>query len=66
VRFFTAFSYYLTVPRRISTIGYDGKEAGVKILWMSDSPTSPSGFGNVTRFFGSGLADRGHQARILG
>lgn len=33
---------------------------------MSDSPTSPSGFGNVTRFVCTGLADRGHQVAILG
>jgi glycosyltransferase involved in cell wall biosynthesis len=38
----------------------------MKILWMSDSPTSPSGFGNVTRFVCSGLAERGHQVHILG
>ena len=33
---------------------------------MSDSPTAPSGFGNVTRFVCSGLAARGHQISILG
>lgn len=33
---------------------------------MSDSPTSPSGFGNVTRFICGGLASRGHQVSILG
>jgi glycosyltransferase involved in cell wall biosynthesis len=33
---------------------------------MSDSPTSPSGFGNVTRFVCAGLAARGHQVCILG
>ena len=38
----------------------------MKILWMSDSPTSPSGFGNVTRFVCQGLAERGHQVHILG
>ena len=38
----------------------------MKILWMSDSPTSPSGFGNVTRFVCAGLTDRGHQVSILG
>jgi glycosyltransferase involved in cell wall biosynthesis len=53
------------MAKRINTIGYRGK-LGVKILWMSDSPTSPSGFGNVTRFVCSGLADRGHHVHILG
>jgi glycosyltransferase involved in cell wall biosynthesis len=38
----------------------------MKILWMSDSPTSPSGFGNVTRFVCAALACRGHQVSILG
>lgn len=38
----------------------------MKVLWMSDSPTSPSGFGNVTRFVCAGLAGSGHQVSILG
>jgi hypothetical protein len=38
----------------------------MKILWMSDSPTSPTGFGNVTRAVCAGLADYGHQVSILG
>jgi len=38
----------------------------MKILWISDSPTAPTGFGNVTRFVCGGLADRGHQVSILG
>ncbi len=38
----------------------------MKVLWMSDSPTSPSGFGNVTRFVCAGLASSGHQVSILG
>jgi glycosyltransferase involved in cell wall biosynthesis len=38
----------------------------LKILWMSDSPTAPSGFGNVTRFVCAGLAARGHGVSILG
>jgi glycosyltransferase involved in cell wall biosynthesis len=38
----------------------------MKILWVSDSPTSPSGFGNVTRFVCDGLSRRGHQVSILG
>src|SRR5437667_3305918 len=36
------------------------------ILWVSDSPDTPSGFGNVTRFVCEGLAGRGHQIGILG
>ena len=36
------------------------------ILWMSDSPDTPSGFGNVTRFVCEGLARRGHRVSILG
>ncbi len=38
----------------------------MKILWLSDSPTSPSGFGNITRFVCAGLARKGHQVSILG
>ena len=38
----------------------------MRILWMSDSPTSPSGYGNVTRWMCAGLADRGHDVSILG
>jgi glycosyltransferase involved in cell wall biosynthesis len=38
----------------------------MKILWMSDSPTAPSGFGNVTRFVCAGLAELGHTVSILG
>ena len=36
------------------------------ILWISDSPDTPSGFGNVTRFVCEGLAKRGHRVSILG
>ncbi len=35
-------------------------------LWISDSPDTPSGFGNVTRFVCEGLARKGHQMSILG
>ena len=38
----------------------------MKIVWMTDSPTSPSGCENVTRFVCDGLAARGHQVSILG
>src|SRR5947209_9318090 len=38
----------------------------MKILWMSDSPTVPTGFGNVTQHVCAGLADCGHQVSILG
>jgi len=38
----------------------------MKILWISDSPTVPTGFGSVTRFVCGGLADGGHQVSILG
>jgi glycosyltransferase involved in cell wall biosynthesis len=38
----------------------------MKILWMSDSPLSPTGYGNVTRFVCAGLAAAGHQVMILG
>jgi glycosyltransferase involved in cell wall biosynthesis len=38
----------------------------MKILWMSDSPTAPSGFGNVSRFVCEGLAQRGHEVAIVG
>src|SRR5262245_16204608 len=33
---------------------------------MSDSPTAPSGFGNVTRHVCRGLSERGHDVLILG
>lgn len=36
------------------------------VLWVSDSPDTPSGFGNVTRYVCEGLAKRGHQVSILG
>jgi glycosyltransferase involved in cell wall biosynthesis len=36
------------------------------LLWISDSPDTPSGFGNVTRFVCDGLARRGHRVSILG
>src|SRR5712691_43363 len=36
------------------------------LLWISDSPDTPSGFGNVTRFVCEGLAHRGHRVSILG
>jgi glycosyltransferase involved in cell wall biosynthesis len=38
----------------------------MRALWISDSPETPSGFGNVTRFVCEGLAARGHQVSILG
>jgi glycosyltransferase involved in cell wall biosynthesis len=38
----------------------------MRLLWISDSPDTPSGFGNVTRFVCEGLARRGHQVSILG
>ena len=36
------------------------------VLWISDSPDTPSGFGNVTRFVCAGLARLGHRVSILG
>jgi glycosyltransferase involved in cell wall biosynthesis len=38
----------------------------MRVLWISDSPETPSGFGNVTRFVCGGLAARGHHVSILG
>lgn len=38
----------------------------MRILWVSDSPTSPSGFGVVTAAICRRLAARGHQVEILG
>jgi glycosyltransferase involved in cell wall biosynthesis len=38
----------------------------MRVLWVSDSPDTPSGFGNVTRFVCEGLARRGHHVSILG
>jgi glycosyltransferase involved in cell wall biosynthesis len=38
----------------------------MRLLWISDSPDTPSGFGNVTRFVCEGLVRRGHQVSILG
>lgn len=36
------------------------------VLWVSDSPTSPSGFGVVTRAVCSRLARAGHRVEIVG
>lgn len=41
-------------------------KSAVRILWISDSPESPSGFGMVTREVCSRLAARGHDLEILG
>ena len=38
----------------------------MNICWISDSPESPSGFGNVTRFICGGLARKGHRVDIIG
>ena len=38
----------------------------MRVLWVSDSPTSPSGFGAVTRAVCRRLADRGHRVEIVG
>lgn len=38
----------------------------MRILWVSDSPTTPSGFGGVTREVCRRLARRGHRLEILG
>ena len=36
------------------------------LVWISDSPTTPSGFGNVSRYVCQGLAERGHKVTIVG
>ena len=38
----------------------------MRVLWVSDSPASPSGFGAVTRAVCRRLADRGHRVEIVG
>ena len=38
----------------------------MKILWMAESPTLPTGYGNASRWICKGLADRGHDVSILG
>jgi glycosyltransferase involved in cell wall biosynthesis len=38
----------------------------MRVLWVSDSPTTPSGFGTVTREVCSRLVARGHTLEILG
>src|SRR5262249_29986321 len=38
----------------------------MKILWMSDSPSAPSGYGNATRYICAGLAKLGHLVSIIG
>jgi hypothetical protein len=38
----------------------------MRLLWISDSPTTPSGFGMVTREVCARLAERGHAVEILG
>jgi glycosyltransferase involved in cell wall biosynthesis len=40
--------------------------SGLHVAWISDSPDTPSGFGNVTRYVCEGLARRGHKVTILG
>jgi glycosyltransferase involved in cell wall biosynthesis len=40
--------------------------ARLRILWVSDSPTSPTGYGMVTAAVCRRLAARGHQVEILG
>jgi glycosyltransferase involved in cell wall biosynthesis len=37
----------------------------MKIAWLSQGPTAPTGFGTVTRYVCSGLAARGHDVTIL-
>ena len=37
----------------------------MKILWLSQSPNAPTGFGTVTRYVCPGLAARGHDVTIL-
>src|SRR5262245_52602278 len=38
----------------------------MRILWASDAPTSPTGFGNITRALSAGLARLGHQVAVVG
>jgi glycosyltransferase involved in cell wall biosynthesis len=38
----------------------------MKVLWLSDSPMTPSGFGNVTGSVCEGLVRCGHEVHILG
>ena len=38
----------------------------MRVLWVSDSPTSPSGFGAVTRAVCRRFAERGHSVEIVG
>jgi glycosyltransferase involved in cell wall biosynthesis len=38
----------------------------MRVLWISDSPDTPSGFGTVTRFVCEGLLKRGHSVSIIG
>jgi glycosyltransferase involved in cell wall biosynthesis len=38
----------------------------MRLLWISDSPTTPSGFATVTREVCRRLRDRGHRIEILG
>jgi glycosyltransferase involved in cell wall biosynthesis len=37
-----------------------------RVLWMSDSPDAPTGYGNVTRAVCEGLAQRGCEVFVLG
>lgn len=38
----------------------------MRLIWLSDSPQSPSGFGNVTKYVCRGLASNGYEVHILG
>jgi glycosyltransferase involved in cell wall biosynthesis len=42
------------------------RKTPIDVIWISDSPETPSGFGNVTRFVCEGLARRGYRVSILG
>src|SRR4051812_701827 len=38
----------------------------MRILWASDAPHWPTGFGNITRTVCAGLAQQGHDVSVLG
>jgi len=38
----------------------------LRVIWISDSPDTPSGFGNVTQYICNGLASKGFEVHIFG
>lgn len=42
------------------------RRRSTRVLWVSDDPAAPTGFGNITKAVGSGLAELGYEVSIFG